>query len=50
MTARLFIGFRVSKTALDWIDQRAKEEDVSRSEMIRIMLKHATLKMPKGWR
>ena len=44
------IAVRVSEAGLAAIDQRAEEEDRTRSEIIRRMLAYATWKMPKGWK
>jgi len=43
------INIRLSKDGLTALDLRAKAEARTRSDMIRLMLKYATEKMPKGW-
>jgi hypothetical protein len=40
----------LSDQGIEWLDQRAEEEGVNRSEMIRLALAYAVAKMPKGWR
>lgn len=44
------VSVKVSQTGLTAIDERAEEEDRSRSEIMRRMLAYATWKMPKGWK
>lgn len=53
---RWLIAFRLARTAIDYIDQLAKEEGVvyrngrpNRSEMIRNLLAYAVRHRPKGW-
>ena len=46
---RPLVAIRLSKQGIDHIDQRAAEQGVNRSEMIRRMLAYASAKMPKGW-
>lgn len=41
---------RLAQEGIDWIDQRAADERVNRSEMIRLMLTYAQRHIPKGWR
>ena len=48
--ARKIIAMRLSDGGISWIDERAKKEGVNRSEMIRIMIKFASSKMPEGYR
>lgn len=62
---REFVGLRMYRDAIDWVDRRALEEELTlvrpdadgelevgpnRSEMIRIALAFAAAKMPRGWR
>lgn len=47
---RVTIAVRISAGGLRAIDERAEDEDRSRSEMVRRMLAYAVWKMPKGWR
>lgn len=47
---RVTIAVRISVAGLRAIDQRAEDEDRTRSEMVRRMLAYAVAKMPKGWR
>lgn len=44
------MAVRVSVAGLRAVDERAEEEDRSRSEMIRRMLAYAVWKMPRGWK
>jgi hypothetical protein len=46
---RPLIAIRISDKGRDFIDQRAKEEGVNRSEMTRRLLAYASKHMPKGW-
>jgi len=48
--ARVTVAVRISEAGLRAIDERADEEDRTRSEIIRRMLAYATWKMPKGWK
>lgn len=54
---RPLVALRMSTDGTEWVDQRAIEEGLlrgdgspNRSEMIRLALKFAAAKMPKGWR
>jgi hypothetical protein len=47
---RVTIAVRVSAAGLRAVDERAEDEDRSRSEMVRRMLAYAVWKMPKGWK
>jgi metal-responsive CopG/Arc/MetJ family transcriptional regulator len=47
---RVTIAVRVSAAGLTAIDERAEEEDRTRSEIIRRMLAYAVQKMPRGWK
>lgn len=47
---RVTIAVRVSEAGLRAIDERAEEEDRTRSEIVRRMLAYAVWKMPKGWK
>jgi metal-responsive CopG/Arc/MetJ family transcriptional regulator len=47
---RPLVALRLSDQGIEWLDQRAEDEGVNRSEMIRIALAYAVAKMPKGWR
>jgi Ribbon-helix-helix protein, copG family len=47
---RPIVAVRLSDGGLKHIDALAKTEGVTRSEMMRIMLKYASATMPKGWR
>ena len=44
------VAIRLSEAGVEHIDQRAAEQGVNRSEMIRRMLAYASAKMPKGWK
>jgi hypothetical protein len=41
---------RMSQAAIDAIDKLAAEREITRSEMVRLMLAYAQRTMPKGWR
>ena len=41
---------RISPGGIAWIEQRADEEGVVDSELIRLALAYAQRHMPKGWR
>lgn len=41
---------RLSEAGISALDARARDEQTTRSELIRRMLAYATWKMPKGWR
>lgn len=43
------VAVRLSQTDLDQLDERARDEGVQRSELIRRLLKYATATMPRGW-
>lgn len=47
---RVVLAIRISPEGLAAIEQRAKEDDRSRSDMARTMLMFAVKRMPKGWR
>lgn len=47
---RPLVAVRLSTSGIEYIDKRAAEEGVNRSEMIRRMLAYAGAKMPKGWK
>lgn len=49
MSQRVQVAVRLSKAGLAAIDERAKDEARTRSDTIRLMLRYATEKMPKGW-
>jgi len=44
------INIRISRPALDAVEQRAKKDARPRSEMIRFMLAYAQQNMPAGWK
>lgn len=44
------VGIRMSEAGIDAVDARAAEEGVKRSEMVRLLLAHGMIHMPKGWR
>lgn len=43
-------ALRLSAEGIAVVDERAEQEGVNRSEMIRIMLIYAEQYMPRGWR
>lgn len=47
---RPITAVRLSTDGLKFIDRRAEQEGVNRSEMIRRMLAYAAQNMPKGWK
>lgn len=47
---RVVLAIRISPEGLAAIDERAKEDDRSRSDTARTMLMFALKRMPKGWR
>lgn len=47
---RHLVALRLGDEVTATIDQRAEEEGVNRSEMIRLALAYAAARMPKGWR
>lgn len=44
------LSVRLAKPGVDAIKDRAEDEGVDRSEMLRRMLAYATRNMPKGWK
>jgi hypothetical protein len=47
---RVTIAVRISQSGLAAVNQRAKDEDRTRSEMVRRLLAYAVWKMPPGWK
>jgi hypothetical protein len=47
---RVTVAVRIGKGGLAAIDQRAEQEDRTRSDMIRRLLIYAVQNMPAGWR
>ena len=41
---------RLSQTGIAALNTRARDEDLTRSELIRRMLAYASRKMPQGWK
>lgn len=48
--AKVNITARITPAGRDAIDERAKNEGVDRSDMVRLMLAYANWRMPPGWR
>jgi Ribbon-helix-helix protein, copG family len=46
---RPLVAVRLSNNGIKNIDHLAEARGVTRSEMIRVMLAYATLKMPRDW-
>lgn len=46
---RMKLDIRVSVDGLQAIDERAAQESVSRSELVRRLIRYAMANMPKGW-
>jgi hypothetical protein len=47
---RPLVALRLSDQGIKWLDQRAEDEQVNRSEVVRLALAYAQRHMPKGWR
>lgn len=44
------LAVRVAAAGISWLDARAAEEGIRRSELVRRMLVFAERRMPKGWK